>query len=128
MSDVRKETFVEQCGQPADLGAAGGCAEDQRALVDGLLEELADRLAVDQREVLLFETQHRRAPGRVVRVEGVARVPGRLTPKLVTDALLAECEPHLAAERAKGEVIELPHGPLGHAASRAWRLRSELGF
>jgi hypothetical protein len=41
----------------------GGGAEDQRALVDGLLEVLADRLAIDQREVLLLELQHRRAAG-----------------------------------------------------------------
>jgi hypothetical protein len=52
LGDVGEEGFVEQRGQPADLGAPGGGAEDQRALVDGLLEVLADRLAIDQREVL----------------------------------------------------------------------------
>src|SRR5690606_18505154 len=109
--------FVEQRGQAADFRPSGCCAEDQRALVDRLLEELADRLAVDQRQVLLFEPQHRSAPRRIERIERVAAIPRMLAHQLIADALLAQREPDFAAEWTKGEVIELPHGP-------AWSCRN----
>ena len=53
-----EELLVEQRNQPPDLGPPRRGAQDQRRLVDGLLEVFADRLAVDQREVLLLEPQH----------------------------------------------------------------------
>src|SRR5690606_32963646 len=98
-----------------------------RALFARLFEVLAERLPVDQREVLLFEPQHRRAAGGIIRIERVAGVPRRLAPALVADALLAQRWPGLAAERTEGEVIELPHGlsrscRKPRAASTGWRL------
>src|SRR5690606_24921912 len=119
---VGEEAFVEQRSEPPDLGAPDRCAENERTLVDRFLEELADRLAVDQREILLLEPQHRRAAGRVVGIERIARVPGGFALQFVADALLAQREPDLAAEWTEGEVIELPHGRSGHAASRSRRL------
>src|SRR5690606_25189129 len=97
--------------QAADFGAAGGGAEYQRTFVDRLFEELANRLAVDQCEILFLEPEHRRAAGRVIGIERIACVPRRLATQFVPNTLLAKCEPDLAAERTEGEVIELPHGP-----------------
>ena len=127
--DIAEEILIEQRDQPPDLGAAGRRAVDHRVLVDRLFEILADRAAIDQGQPLLGIVQHRGAPSRIHREKFVAPFPRVLAPQLIADALLAQQQANLAAERAERELIELPHGlpPCPNQRAASTRGRANAG-
>ncbi|PAV69804.1 hypothetical protein WR25_10463 [Diploscapter pachys] len=112
---------VEPRHQPANFGAVGGGAVDRRRLVDRFLEIFADRHRIDQRRARAAGVDHHRRFARGVHVhELVAPLPRRFAHQLIADALFTEQQPHLAAERAQGELVELPHA-CGVRSMGGWR-------
>ena len=98
--DIAIEILIEQRDQTADFGAVGGGAVDHRVLVDRFLEIFADRPAINQGHRLGRIMQHRSASGGVQIAEFVAPFPRVLAQQFIADALLAEQQTDLAAERA----------------------------
>ena len=98
--DVLPHALVQPGDDAADLRSLHRGARQHGGELDGFLEELGDRSAVDE---------HRAAPGldrhgdlaRGVEIdEFIAAIPGVLADELVGDALLAEEQADLAGEGA----------------------------
>src|SRR6185369_2207292 len=108
---VAEEILVKQGDEAADLGPHLGGAVDQRVLVDCFLEIFADRPAVDEGDPPFGIGDDRCARRRVLVKEFVTLFPRVFAPQLEGHALFGEVQANLAAERAEGELMELPHGP-----------------
>ena len=112
----RLNLVSNQADQPPRLVALGRAGPSRPGLGVGLLEMVGDRLAVADGELAV--DQHRRLEAGLSRSSSSGMVPGLDLDQLGGQALLAQHDPDLAAERAQGDVVEAEHGQLEAGRAR----------